>query len=87
MLRAVVFHGEATERSAHVPRLWLWALVLGEEADEERGQRDFRDARFSQKLVQGNLVGYIDLAGISLSLRIIFIVGKIHLFINKWETP
>ena len=35
---------------------------------------------FLQKLIQDNLVGYIHLASISLSLRIISIVRKIHLY-------
>lgn len=65
------YRGQA--ESAHVPRLWLWTW------HKERqlvGTGSSWPSMALVSLIQGNLVGCTDPAGISLPLRITLMVGK-----------
>ena len=77
MLRNVDFCKEAKEVCT-----WAKASAVGLAQERQLGGKErvhLPWCMFLQKLIQDSLVSYIHLAGISLSLRIISIVAKIHL--------
>lgn len=67
MLRNAAFHAEA-RNSGHACQGCAGGLAQGQAADEDGG------SPFTQERIRDNLLVSIDLSGISLSLKIIFML-------------